>query len=95
MTFNNAVMVKRKKTTCLDPYTEHLIMIIQKTQQQSQAQQCATNRKKEDDSGKDLKVMSITFVYDAFLLRKTSTQYILNIISCPLYIHLTFVIFNS
>ena len=51
-------MVKRKKTTCLDPYTEHLIMIIQKTQQQSQAQQCATNRKKEDDSGKDLKVMS-------------------------------------
>ena len=43
----------------------------------------------------NLKVMSITFVYDAFLLRKTSTQYILNIISCPLYIHLTFVIFNS
>lgn len=56
MTFNNSVMVKEKKTTCLDPYTEHLIMIIQKTQQQSQAQQCATNRKKEDDSGKDLQV---------------------------------------
>ena len=49
-------MVKEKKTTCLDPYTEHLIMITQKTQQQSQAQQCATNRKKEDDSGKDLQV---------------------------------------
>ena len=30
-----------------------------KTQQQSQIQQRATNKNKEDDSGKDLKVMSI------------------------------------
>lgn len=30
MTFNNSVMVKGKKTTCLDPYTEYLITVRRK-----------------------------------------------------------------